>query len=174
VFDESGVRFFLVFNTRLNVFHYLLDETQPAADDWVAAGDAIAIGKRTGFAFFQDGDRNILIGASARNSRLNTLFDGPFDQLPENFVEGNALHDAIVAANPSAKDTIDRLGNFKDADGRFLIHPYMLYRTPADLAVFRRCLADKSVDAARRPLCFVISDAESMKRKPLPMALQRR
>jgi hypothetical protein len=174
VFDESGVRFFLVFNARLNVFHYLLDETQPPADVWGAAGEALVIGKRTGFAFFQDGDRKILIGANARNSRLNTLFDGPFDQLPENFVEGNTLHDAIVAASPAVKDTIDRLGNFKDGVGRFLIHPYLLYRTPADLTVFRRCLADKSVEPAQRALCFVISDAESMKRNPRPLALEKR
>src|SRR6185295_6638310 len=26
VFDESGIRFFLTFNTRLKVFHFLLDE----------------------------------------------------------------------------------------------------------------------------------------------------
>jgi len=173
VFDESGVRFFLVFNTRLKVFHYVLDETQPPADLWLAAGDAITIGKRTGFAFYQDGDRKVLIGASARNSRLNTPFDGPFDQLPENFVEGDALRDAIVAASPAVRDRIDRWGNFDNGEGRFLIHPYLLYRTPADLAVFRRCMADKSVAPERRPLCFVISDAESMKRKPLPLALQK-
>jgi hypothetical protein len=29
VFDESGMRFFLVFNRRLKVFHFLLDETVP-------------------------------------------------------------------------------------------------------------------------------------------------
>lgn len=174
VFDESGVRFFLVFNTRLNVFHYLLDETQPAPDDWVGAGEGIVIGKRTGFAFFQDGNRKILIGANARNSSLNTLFDGPFDQLPENFIDGETLRDAVVAANPAVRGKIDRWGNYNDGEGRFLIHPYMLYRTPRDLAVFRRCVADRSVAADRRALCFVISDAESMKRKPLPMALQRR
>ena len=33
VFDESGIRFFFVFNTRLKVFHFLLDETEPVADE---------------------------------------------------------------------------------------------------------------------------------------------
>ena len=32
VFDEFGIRFFLVFNTRLKIFHFLLDETVPVAD----------------------------------------------------------------------------------------------------------------------------------------------
>ena len=71
-----------------------------------------------------------------RQSRLNTYFDGPFDQLPENFIEGEALREAILAADPSVKGKIDRLGNFADGSGRYLIHPYLLYRQPGDLAVF--------------------------------------
>jgi hypothetical protein len=36
-FDESGLRFFFVFNTRLKVFHYLLDETLGVADAFAPA-----------------------------------------------------------------------------------------------------------------------------------------
>jgi hypothetical protein len=32
VFDESAIRFFLVFNTKLKSFHYTLDETVKPAD----------------------------------------------------------------------------------------------------------------------------------------------
>ena len=32
VFDESEIRFFLVFNTKLELFHYILDETVKPAD----------------------------------------------------------------------------------------------------------------------------------------------
>lgn len=174
IFDESGLRFFLVFNTRLKVFHYLLDETIKPSDELVAGakGGPILIGKRTGFAFYRDGERKILVGVNERESRLNTVLDGPFDQLPENFIEGESLRDAIVAADPSAKGKIDRLGNFTDSDGRFLIHPYMLYRDLADLAIFERC-ATRVVEA-RRPLCFVIDDDEAQKRNPRPRALLRR
>ncbi len=173
IFDESAVRFFLVFNSRLKVFHYLLDETVAPADEWETNG-AILIGKRTGFAFYQDRERKIVVGVNARNSRLNNAFDGPFDQLPENFIEGETLRQAIIAADPGAKGRIDRLGNFSDGSGRYLIHPYMLYRAPRDLAVFQRCMTAKAVPAAQRPRCFVISDGQSRKRKPLPLALQRR
>ncbi|WP_163364710.1 hypothetical protein, partial [Escherichia coli] len=79
------------------------------------------VGQRTGFAFYRDGDRKILIGVNERNSRLNTYFDGPFDQLPENFIEGETLREAIVAAAPEIKGKIDRLGTFSDGSGRFLI-----------------------------------------------------
>ena len=176
VFDESGIRFFLVFNSQLKVFHYLLDETGKVADDFVPTKetDRIVIGKRTGFAFYQLDGRKVLIGANERNSQLNTPFDGPFDQLPENFIEGDMLRDAIVAAEPSLKDKVDRLGNLADRRDRYLIHPYMLYRRTADLAVFHRCMTHKRVREAVRPRCFVIADNEAQKRNPLPLGLRKR
>jgi hypothetical protein len=174
IFDESAVRFFLVFNSRLKVFHYLLDETVAPPDEWAVAGAEIVIGKRTGFAFYRDGGRKVLVGVQECNSRLNTAFDGPFDQLPKNSIEGETLREAIVATDPAAKGKIDRLGNFIDGSGRYLIHPYRLYRTPGDLAVFHGCMTAKSVAPAQRPRCFVISDQQSRKRKPLPLVLQGR
>ncbi len=119
VFDESGIRFFFVFNTRLKVFHFLLDETEPVADELFPspASSRIVIGKRTGFAFYLWDKRKVLIGVHERQSRLNTSLDGPFDQLPENFIDGDALRDAIVASEPGAKGKIDRFGNFADGTG---------------------------------------------------------
>ena len=32
IFDESAIRFFLVFNPKLKIFHYVLDETEAVAD----------------------------------------------------------------------------------------------------------------------------------------------
>ncbi len=176
IFDESAIRFFLVFNSRLKIFHFVLDEIAPAADQFspLKGADQIQIGKRTGFAFYQFGSRKILIGVNERQSRLNTYLDGPFDQLPENFIDGEALRDAIVAADPSAKGKIDRLGNFSGGSGRYLIHPYLLYRQPADLAVFQRCATAKRIGPADRAACFVIGDDEAQRRNPRPLALKRR
>ena len=175
-FDESGIRFFLVFNTKLKIFHFLLDETVSVADGLGAAtgSDRILIGKRTGFAFYQDRGRKILIGVSARQSRLNTYYDGPFDQLPENFIEGEALREAIIAADPRVKGRVDRLGNYLSGDARFLIHPYLPYERVADLSVFHRCATSRSVAGPRRPLCFVIDDGEAQRPNPRPLALKRR
>src|SRR4029077_9901119 len=104
VFDESATRFFLVFNRRLKLVHYVLDETDAIADQFVraAATDRILIGKRAGFAYYRDHklNRKILIGVFDANSRVNNYFDGPFDQLPDNFIEGEALRDAILAVEP--------------------------------------------------------------------------
>jgi hypothetical protein len=175
-FDESGIRFLLVFNTKLKIFHFLLDETVSVADGLVAAAgsDRILIGKRTGFAFYQYRGRKILIGVSARQSQLNTSYDGPFDQLPENFIEGEALREAIVAADPRVKGRIDRLGNYLSGDARYLIHPYLPYQRVADLRVFHRCATSRSVAEARRPLCFVVDDGEAQRPNPRPLALKRR
>jgi hypothetical protein len=176
VFDESGLRFFLVFNTRLKVFHYLLDETEPVPEGFAGSKDSdrILIGKRTGFAFYRDGTRKVLIGVSGPQSRLNTAFDGPFDQLPENFIEGETLREAIVAADPRTRGKIDRLGHYTDGKSRYLIHPFMPYWDIGDLAVFHRCVTAKSVPPTRRPLCFVIDNDESQRTQPLPRALKRR
>ncbi len=172
IFDESGIRFFFVFNARLKIFHFILDETVPVADQFVTRkGDPIEIGKRTGFAFYSFGGRKLLVGVNERQSRLNTYFDGPFDQLPENFMEGDVLREAILAVEPGIKGKIDRLGIFSDGSGRFLIHPYMLYREPSDLAVFSRCVTSKAVAAADRDACFVISDEEAQRKNPRPKAL---
>jgi hypothetical protein len=176
IFDESGLRFFLVFNRQLKIFHYLLDETAKVADQLFAAKatDRILIGKRTGFAFYQYDGRKILVGVNERQSRLNTAFDGPFDQLPENFIEGETLRDAIVAADPRAKGKIDRLGYYADGMSRYLIHPFLPYWQVSDLAVFHRCAVAKSLPAARRPLCFVIDNEEAQRPNPRPLALKRR
>ena len=176
VFDESGLRFFLVFNTRLKIFHFLLDDSEPVPDAFLPSkvSSRIVIGKRTGFAFYVWGTRKIMIGASERQSRLNTYLDGPFDQLPENFIAGDELRDAEIAVEPAIKGRIDRLGNFDDDSGRFLIHPYMLYRELNDLAVFQRCVTSPKVKLSDQPLCFVIDDQEAQRKNPRPRALIRR
>jgi hypothetical protein len=176
VFDESGIGFFLVFNSRLKIFHFILDETKPVADQLTVrkGGEPILIGKRTGFAFYPFDGRKILVGVGERQSRLNTYLDGPFDQLPENFIDGEALREAILAADPGVKGRIDRFGNFAGGESRYLIHPYLLYRQVSDLALFHRCVTSKAVAAANRAACFVIGDDEAQRKNPRPLALKRR
>jgi len=158
IFDESAVRFFLVFNRKLKLFLYILDETVEVADrlDPIQATDRILLGKRTGFAFYRDGklDRKILIGAFDGNVRVNNYFDGPFDQLPDNFIAGDALRDAILAVEPALKGKVDRFGVFPEG-ARFLIGPYRRYRSVDDLMVFHACATDRRVPAERYYECFV-------------------
>lgn len=143
IFDESGIRFFLVFNRPLGVFHYLLDETTPAPEEFVSGPtDRILTGKRTGFAVYRDHrrERKILIGVLEPNVRANNYFDGPFDQLPENFIAGDELREAMIASEPSLAGKIDRFGYLND-DDRHVIAPYALYHDVAELEEFDRCAA---------------------------------
>lgn len=161
IIDESGMRFFLVYNSALKLFHYILDETSAGADELVALPrtDRLLIGRRTGFAFYRDRrlDRRLLIGVRDGDSRLNTYFDGPFDQLPENFVKGESLRGAIVDFDPTVRGEIDRFGNFLDGGGRYLIQPYILYRTVNDLYAVHRC-ASRSAREAEYYKCLASND----------------
>jgi hypothetical protein len=158
VFDESGIRFFLVHNAKLKLFHYVLDETAPVADmlDRSQSTDRILIGRRTGFAFYRDAlrDRKILIGVFFYNAMVNNYFDGPFDQLPDNFLQGEVLRDAILAIDPSLKGKIDRFGGSFDGEVRFMIAPYAEYQDESDLLRFHSCASAriKRPDAYYR--CF--------------------
>jgi hypothetical protein len=160
VFDDSAVRFFLVFNQKLKFFLYILDETIPPTDTYnrALATDRILIGKRTGFAFYRDHrlDRKILVGVFEGNARVNSYFDGPFDQLPDNFIEGETLRDAILEMEPSLRGKIDRFGSSPDGATRFMIGPYLHYRSEEELTVFHTCAEDKKLPANLYYACFLI------------------
>ncbi|MBX9777595.1 MAG: hypothetical protein K2Y71_24715 [Xanthobacteraceae bacterium] len=175
IFDESGVRFLLVYNQKLKAFHYLLDETITPNESFTPSPstDRILIGKRTGFAFYRDHklDRKILIGVFEGNSRVNNYYDGPFDQLPDNFIEGNSLRDAILDVAPQLKGRIDRYGSSFDGETRYMVAPYTHYATEDDLLMFHDCATSKTVPADQYHLCFVYDDSEDDARNaPAPQA----
>lgn len=160
VFDESGIRFFLVFNSRLKLFHYILDETVKVPDELTRAKatDRILIGTRTGFAFYRDAqrERKILIGVYEGNTLSNNYFDGPFDQLPDNFLKGDELLQAILEVAPNLKGTLDRFGGSFDGSERFLIAPYASYLAEADLLPIHQCAAGRRGKKEDYYECFVI------------------
>lgn len=166
VFDESAIRFFLVFNRKLKIFHYILDETITVADQLIKIPDTdrVLIGKRTGFAYYRDHrlDRKILIGVFEGNSRVNNYYDGPFDQLPDNFIEGETLREAILAVDPTLAGRIDRFGISPGGQDRFLIAPYRHYRYDQDLLAFHSCATNKRLAPARYYECFVFDDDSGM------------
>ncbi len=162
VFDESGIPFFLIFNAELKLFHYVLDETSPVAEEFVPSRhtERILIGRRTGFAFYDEPrlGRKILIGVYETNADVNNYFDGPFDQLPDNFIEGESLRDAILAVDPSLAGKIDRFGGAPDGASRYMIAPYVHYRDESELLPIHECATDKDMPADLYPACFVVKD----------------
>jgi hypothetical protein len=158
IFDDSGVRFFLVFNSKLKIFLYILDETVKVTEEFFPyeGTDRILVGKRTGFAYYRDHrlDRKILIGVLDSNVRVNNYFDGPFDQLPDNFIEGETLREAILQVQPDLKGKIDRFGRAPEGDVRFSIVPYLQYYDLRELDSFHKCARRKIQEAAYYN-CFV-------------------
>jgi hypothetical protein len=159
VFDDSAVRFFLVYNTKLKIFHYILDETVDNHDELIASKltDRILIGKRSGFAYYRDHlrPRKILIGVFEGNVWVNNHFDGPFDQLPDNFIEGDTLRNIILEVAPRMKGKIDRFGGSPDGTERYAIAPYIEYRKDSEFARFHRC-ASKAEHSPGYYNCFVV------------------
>lgn len=149
IFDESAMRFFLVFNESQKTFQYILDETVAPADqfDMSEVSDRITVGIRTGFAFYDDrfANRKILIGVSQHNTSVNNYLDGPFDQLPDNFIEGDTLKNAILKASPDRLGQIDRFGNSPDGETRYLIAPYMQYEEQSELGIVADCAATEKL-----------------------------
>jgi hypothetical protein len=181
ILDESGISFFLVFNKRLKIFHYVLNEAGGVPDQLLPSrlADRILIGRRTGFAFYDEHKlkRKILIGVYETNADVNNQFDGPFDQLPDNFIKGNELRDAIVAVEPDLADKIDRFGGDPGGDSRYLIGPYIYYFDEEDLLPIHQCASNAEIPAHLYHACFVIRDdrgadeedgAESEPAKPAP------
>jgi hypothetical protein len=145
VFDDSGIRFFLIYNPSIKNFVYVLDETVPVADQLLPnpRNARLIIGKRTGFIYFRDKltERKILVGVYEGNVRVNNAYDGPFDQLPDNFIVGNTLRDAILDIQPNLKGKIDRFGGSPDGEVRYMIGPYRIYKEEREFGAMLRCAA---------------------------------
>ncbi len=157
-FDESGIPFFFVFNEPRKEFLFVLNENEPLNDILLPLNEdhpALTVGARTGFAFYEDrySARKILVGVYDGNVTANNYFDGPFDQLPDNFIPGEELRDAITTKYPELNGEIDRLGAFRSQDGRFLVNPYINYQYPGELEQFLRC-GDVALDESKFYACL--------------------
>lgn len=164
VFDESGVEFYFMFDRELKQFRFVLNESGTPSDILIPYSDetpVILVGMRTGFVYFDDRrqDRKLLIGVNRINVDANNYFDGPFDQLPDNFIKGEELRNAILAKHPSLKGEVGRLGVFKDQEGRFLVNPYINYHDFSELDSFYRCI-DPQLDRTAYYQCLVPSKDE--------------
>jgi hypothetical protein len=161
-YDESGLPFYLLFNEPRKAFLFVLDEREPLNDILLPYHEdhpALTVGARTGFAFYEDrfAPRKILVGVYSGNVTVNNYFDGPFDQLPDNFIGGEELKDAILAKYPELEGQINRLGGFRAQEGRFLVNPYVNYDYTDDLEQFLRC-GDVALDEGKFYACLAPSE----------------
>lgn len=137
-FDESGLRFFLVFNTTISKLYWVLNEDGFVPETFYHFSDNVVIGDRTEFAFYNDREntRKIMIGVEGENVMQNNWYDGPFDQLPDNYVKTGRLsvQQYLEAHYPYYKGKIDKYGNFLHKEGsRIAVAPYKVYFSRNDL-----------------------------------------
>lgn len=137
-FDESGLRFFLIFNKTVSKLYWVLNEDGFVPETFYRVSDNLVIGDRTEFAFYDDkaNNRKIMVGVEGENVMQNNWYDGPFDQLPDNYVKTGKLHvqEYLEKHYPYYKGAIDKYGNFlKKKGSRIAVAPYIVYFSRSDL-----------------------------------------
>jgi len=140
-FDESGYRFYLLFNERSNHFLWVLNEEQGVADKLDEIAPGLLVGRRSGFAFYVDpstGNRKVLLGVRQLNVNRNDYFDGPFDQLADNYAQETRVAEYMVRAFPALAGRIDRYGYYTDRQQplRVALSTYFVYLARSDLVTF--------------------------------------
>lgn len=142
-FDESGYQFFLIFNEAKDYFLWVLNEESGVRDVLEPVGDEgeIVVGRRSHFAFWVDeahNDRKILFAVRQLSVRRNDYYDGPFDQLADNYAEEVGISEYMQTAFPALRGRIDEFGYYTDTDRpmRVAITPYTTYYTETELKQF--------------------------------------
>ena len=139
-FDESGFQFVLLFDNRRNAFRYVLDESAPLPDQLLPFGKDVFVGLRSGFAFYQEPDinRKLFFAVDEQNVNMNNYYDGPFDQLADNFVDVQRFEKLVTLAYPFYAGKVKGRGDFVDdkgarTDSRVLISAYFTYKSLREL-----------------------------------------
>lgn len=112
--DESGLRFFLLYNSSARHFFWVLDEAEPVPEHFRPLAPDVVIGRRTGFVFWKQealGGRQVLASVRRASLQRNDYHDGPFDQLADNFVRGDGLRPFLEEAMPWLRGRVDPWGN---------------------------------------------------------------
>lgn len=137
VLDESGYYLSLIFHNLTDSFYYVLNEDMPLPESVLPFDPPYAdfqIGSQSRFVFFKDpgSGRRILVGVDREHVRMNSYFDGPFDQVPPDLDIG----DMVTRSYPYVKyrGGVDKHGNFAGVDAqRIAISPYQVYGSLRDL-----------------------------------------
>ncbi len=140
-FDESGYQFFLLFNEQRNYLFWVLNEEELIPDALEPLETDVLVGRRSGFAFLLDwrhDNRKVLAAISGANATVNNYYDGPFDQLADNYVDQTNISEYLQLSLPSLRGRIDKYGYYTDRSGssRVAVSPYFVYFSVDNLKQF--------------------------------------
>ena len=131
-FDESGLQFHLLFNKTTSRLFWILNEDGFVAETFTRSHrfPDVVLGDRTEFAFYDDSlhTRKVLIGVAGLNVLHNNWYDGPFDQLPDNYVYTGQINlkPYLMAHYDVDSTAIDAYGNYNKTS-RIPVAPYAVY-----------------------------------------------
>ena len=140
-FDESGYQFFLLFNKRSNYLLWVLNEEELVPDQLEPLEEDLLVGRRSGFAFLVDeahDERKVFVAVRGENATVNNYYDGPFDQLADNYVDETNISEYLQLSVPSLRGRIDKYGYYTDREGssRVAVSPYYVYFSVSALKQF--------------------------------------
>ena len=142
--DESGLPFFLCYHAKDKCFFWVLNEEKPVAEVFTALAPGIHLGRRTGFVFWTDAahaNRKILTAVREASVRRNDYYDGPFDQLADNYAAQVPLRQYVEEAFPPLKGGIDLHGYYTtgpDQGSRVALTSYLAYESTAQALVYTK------------------------------------
>jgi hypothetical protein len=154
IFDESGIRFVLLYNTKTSTFYFVINDAVGINEEIQALEGPFSLGERTGYVYYKDSELNRTQLVAVRNDSIydNSYFDGPFDQVPPRL----PIKEKLEAAYPYVvyRGGIDEHGNFNNIPGsRVAISPYFDYDAAQDVPVhFSSCVA--KIDPSDRWSCL--------------------
>lgn len=145
-FDESGLTFSLIFNSKRKNLFWVLNESMFPVENFTTYGQDVLIGNRTDFAFLKDSlyKRKVLIAVKGENVLSNNWYDGPFDQMPDNYVYDDKIEikKYLELAYPQHEGKIDKYGNFlKNPERRIPVANYSVYYSTNDVTK-QKCWCD--------------------------------
>jgi len=126
IVDESGINFYLIYNSEVSSFYYILREE--ILEDLENLEQNLFLGLRTDYVYYADlkNERFLLVGVNKKNINKNNYLDGAFDQIPPNL----NLREKIYSAYPYTQknDGLDEQWHFLNKKNtRVAISPYIKY-----------------------------------------------
>lgn len=143
-FDESGLKFHLLYNKIHKFLYWVLDITSQNIENFYDIGHSLFLGNRTGFVFHRDeSGRMVLIAVKKENVLKNNWFDGPFDQMPDQYISQGKVRIKYYFENNTKKlsGPIDEYGFYvQRPQVRASVLNYYLYDDVQDvISVFLSC-----------------------------------
>ncbi len=136
--DESGATFLLCEALSRQFVLWVLDTQPPAAKEQLTLQNEgmTALGTKSGFVFGKLGESWILLAVNMSHLAQNSPYDGPFDQLADNYAAETKLRQHLERIYPALTGKIDTYCRYLDGSGRVALKCYEAVSEPKEAISF--------------------------------------